>query len=164
MRRPVAPSERNVTDENSHITVQVPSAIPYLDLLQNVAEEAAQIAGFGEEGRMDVGLAVREGAVNAMKHAHRFDPRMAVTLVIRFDPSELTVSILDRGPGFDPASLPDPTAPENIWNTSGRGLLLIRNLVDGIEHFQRPDGGMELRLVKHRPAARHTTPHREGEL
>lgn len=150
-------------DDQAQITVQVPSAIPYLDLLQNVAEEAAQIAGFGDDGKMDVGLAVREGSINAMKHAHRFDPDRTVTLVMRIAADVLEMSILDQGPGFDPSNLPDPTLTENLWNTSGRGLLLIRSLVDGLDLQRRPTGGMELVLTKRRPANAGTATGREGE-
>jgi serine/threonine-protein kinase RsbW len=142
----------------------VPSAIPFLDLLQNVAEETAQIAGFADDAKMEIGLAVREGAINAMKHAHGFDPQRVVTVVMRFAGSHLRISILDQGPGFDPASLPDPTAPENLWNTSGRGLLLIRSLVDTLDYQRRPSGGMELQLSKRRPSPSPATSGREGEL
>lgn len=150
-------------DDNALITVQVPSAIPYLDLLQNVAEEAAQIAGFADDGKMDIGLAVREGAINAMKHGHRFDPARTVTLVMRIASDVLKLSILDQGPGFDPSTLPDPTLTENLWNTSGRGLLLIRSLVDGLDYQRRPTGGMELLLTKRRPVDAGSPTGREGE-
>lgn len=147
----------------SQICLRVPSAIPYLDLLQNVAEESAQILGFPEDGRMDVGLAVREGAINAMKHAHRFDPALPVTITLGVDGQRLRISIFDEGPGFEPTDLPDPTSPENIWRTSGRGLLLIRSLVDMLDYVRRPGGGMELILEKSIPLPA-TQPARETEL
>ncbi len=57
---------------DTRITMSVPSRLDLLDLLQAVAEEIARIAGFADEARLDFGLAVREGVVNAMKHAHSF--------------------------------------------------------------------------------------------
>ena len=53
--------------------------------------------------------------------------------------------IRDQGPGFDPSSLPDPTAPENLEKVSGRGLLLMRTFMDEV-HFN--EVGNEVILIK----------------
>jgi len=53
--------------------------------------------------------------------------------------------IRDQGPGFDPTSLPDPTAPENLEKVSGRGLLLMRTFMDEV-HFN--EVGNEVVLIK----------------
>ena len=56
--------------------------------------------------------------------------------------------IRDDGPGFDPASLPDPLDPENLEKAGGRGLLLIRTFMDEVRFRRHPDGGMEIVLKK----------------
>ena len=50
---------------------------------------------------------------------------------------------------FDLNYLPDPLAPENLFDESGRGLLLIRTFMDEFDLHPRPGGGTEVRLVKH---------------
>ena len=134
--------------DQSHISMSVPSRLDHLDLLQAVAERIARIAGFDENGVLDVGLAVREGAVNAMKHGHNFDATIPVALDFRMDDTGLEVSIVDRGPGFDPDAQPDPRAPENILRSCGRGLFLIRSLVVDVS-FIHHERGLEVVLVKH---------------
>jgi len=131
----------------SQVSLIAPSSLDHLDLVQAVAEQVARLAGLPEERQLDFGLAVREGAINAMKHGHKFDAKRTVRLEFRFRSECLEVSIVDHGPGFDPAELPDPRSPENLLRSSGRGLFLIRSLVDQV-HFIQHDNGMELLLRK----------------
>ncbi|HHN75316.1 MAG TPA: ATP-binding protein [Acidobacteria bacterium] len=133
------------------ITLSLPSSLAYLDAVQGMAELLACTAGFDEEARLDVGLAVREGAINAIKHGNRLDPAKSVCIEFRLTAGVLKIAIRDEGAGFEPQQTPDPTAPENLWRSSGRGLLLIRSLVNEV-HFRRHDPGMELILIKSRPA------------
>ncbi len=129
------------------ISIAFPSSLQYLDALQGVAENLATVAGFGDEGRLDVGLAVREGAINAMKHGNRLDPEISVQLRFALSDKEIRITITDQGEGFVPEETPDPTTSENLWRSSGRGLLLIRSLVDEVS-FKRKKTGMELTLAK----------------
>ncbi|UCF67018.1 MAG: ATP-binding protein [Acidobacteriota bacterium] len=131
------------------IRIELPSRVEFLNLVQGIAEEIAQVCGMPEDERLDFGLAVREGAINAMKHAHGFNPGLPVALEFALDQNRttLSVSILDQGNGFDPATVSDPTAPENLLKSSGRGLLLIRSLVDEFDVLNH-EGGTELVLVK----------------
>lgn len=61
--------------------------------------------------------------------------------------------IRDEGPGFDPGTLPDPTDPANLEKASGRGILLMRTFMDGIEFNS---DGNEVRMVKFSDSARAT--------
>jgi serine/threonine-protein kinase RsbW len=136
--------------DSESVKLQVPSRIEHLDVVQALAERLASLAGYEEEETLDLGLAVREGAINAMKHGHEFDPALSVRVCFSTDESHFVVSIRDLGEGFEPEDAPDPTSPENILRTSGRGLLLMRSLVDQIE-FQRHAQGMELILTRALP-------------
>jgi len=139
-----------VPTKPTEVTLTLPSRIELLDLVQDLAVGIARLHGFGEEGQTDIGLAMREGAINAMKHGHRFDPRLMVEIRIRVTPASVTISVRDRGPGFEVEEVPDPTLPENILKPSGRGLFLIRTLVDEVA-LRRLAPGMELVMVKRRP-------------
>jgi len=67
----------------------------------------------------------------------------------RLSSAEAVFTIRDEGPGFDPASLPDPTDPENLLKASGRGLLLIRTFMNEATHSP---SGNQITMVK-RPKA-----------
>jgi CheY-like chemotaxis protein/anti-sigma regulatory factor (Ser/Thr protein kinase) len=68
----------------------------------------------------------------------------------RLSRGEVSVTIRDEGPGFDPSTLPDPTDPANLGRIGGRGLLLIRTFMDSVTHNQT---GNEITLVKRRKQA-----------
>ncbi len=129
------------------LLVEIPGDIAWLDLVQGVAEEVGRRAGLDDDGRLDLGLAVREGTVNAIEHGHRDRPGDPVRLTFLLRSDRVRVEISDRGPGFDPAAIPDPTDPANLLRPSGRGLLLIRSLVDAIDWRIGP-GGTTLILEK----------------
>ncbi len=134
-------------DSPGALHLEIPPRLAWLDLVQGIAEEVGRQAGLDDDDRLDLGLAVREGTINAIEHGHRDRPGEPVRLLFRVDPDRIHVEIADRGPGFDPAAIPDPTEPENLLRPSGRGLLLIRSLVDAVDWRTGP-GGTTLILEK----------------
>jgi serine/threonine-protein kinase RsbW len=133
------------------IEIEIPNHLGLLDFVQGLGEQLARLAGFDDAQVLDIGLALREGAINAIKHgnAMREDLRLGLSVEVTVD-SMFRMAVRDQGAGFDPDTTPDPTDPQNIWRSNGRGLLLIRSLVDEVE-FVRRDSGMELILAKRLP-------------
>lgn len=78
-------------------------------------------------------IACSEALVNSIVHGNREDRSKKVFTRIMYDDRILTVRIKDQGNGFDVAALPDPTSAENIMKESGRGIYIIRSLVDEFE-------------------------------
>jgi CheY-like chemotaxis protein/anti-sigma regulatory factor (Ser/Thr protein kinase) len=127
--------------------------------------------GFGDPTvRSQIGIAISEAVTNAMIHGnlevgselrrsnhlnfrqmvekrrtqHPFmDRKVHCTARETRDAVEYTIA--DEGPGFDPTSLPDPTAPENLLNTSGRGVMLMRTFMDFVRFNER---GNQITMVK----------------
>jgi serine/threonine-protein kinase RsbW len=56
--------------------------------------------------------------------------------------------VRDQGDGFDPTTVADPLAPENLLKSSGRGIFLIRSFMDDVQLERAPEGGMEIRMIK----------------
>ena len=50
------------------------------------------------------------------------------------------VTVRDFGPGFETTLLPDPTSPENIFEDHGRGILIVRAMMDEVQCTRLPDG------------------------
>jgi serine/threonine-protein kinase RsbW len=136
------------------VRLDLPSQLDLLDLIQSVGEKLASMAGFNDEQKLDVGLALREGAINAIKHGNSLEAERRVQIRIEVtEDNRFRMAVRDEGTGFDPDTTPDPTDPANLWRTNGRGLLLIRSLVDEVEFVQH-DPGMEIVLTKEIPEPR----------
>ncbi len=134
------------------IRLDFPSHLDMLDVVQVLTDHAAQVGGLDEEATHWVGVAVRESVINAIKHGNAEDRTKRVTIEIRLEPrakpSRLVVRVLDQGSGFDPDSVADPLAPENLLRSSGRGIFFMRSFMDDIRLQRIPEGGMEVCLIK----------------
>jgi serine/threonine-protein kinase RsbW len=116
--------------------------------VETAAEKFATEAGLDEDQRFHVAMAVREAAVNAVLHGNEYDPTLAIDVTFENTGADLVFKVTDEGKGFDPDSLPDPLAPDNLLRGTGRGIFLIRSLMDEV-HFRSMHPGTELTLVKH---------------
>jgi serine/threonine-protein kinase RsbW len=134
------------------IRIEFGSAFDMLDFVQVVSDYVGRLAGLDDDSLHWVSVAVRESVVNAIKHGNQHDlsKRVAVefTQVPASDPAELVIRVEDEGEGFDPDSIADPLAPENLLKSSGRGIFLIRSFMDDVEVKRRATRGMEVRMVK----------------
>src|ERR1700726_5145849 len=122
-----------------------------LDTVNSAEEAASQIAteaGFGDEEVMQIAMAVREAAVNAVLHGNAYDPEKKIELKFERTTRDLVITIRDQGRGMDLARIPDPLAPENLLKTSGRGIFLIRSFMDDVE-IHPSSTGTEIKLIKH---------------
>ena len=128
------------------------SSLDMLDLVQTVSDHMGKAAGLDADANHWLCIAVRECVINAISHGNGNDPDKRVHL--EFETFEdgagpgVSVRVRDEGSGFDPGTLPDCCAPENILKSSGRGIFLIRSFMDKIELRRAPEGGMEVVMVK----------------
>jgi serine/threonine-protein kinase RsbW len=123
------------------------SQVKLIDLIHAAAQTVAEAVGFEEDEALNIGLAVREAAINAIVHGNRQDPAKKVDVQIESNSTQLTIQIQDHGGGFDPDATPDPTSGDALLATSGRGLLMMRAFVDDVT-FERNDAGMQVTLTK----------------
>jgi serine/threonine-protein kinase RsbW len=137
--------------DETHETLS--STLESVDQAEELVLREAQSLGLDEDELAHFGMAVRECMVNAVVHGNRYSQEKKVHLDIQRSPERIVVTIRDEGSGFDPNSLPDPLAPENLMRQSGRGLLLTRTFVDELSINSRPGAGTEVRLVKSRTRA-----------
>jgi serine/threonine-protein kinase RsbW len=120
--------------------------------VEAAAEKMAAEAGLDEDERFHVTMAVREAAVNAVLHGNEYDPARQISVGLENTGKALVFTIADEGRGFIPEEVPDPLAEENLLRGTGRGIFLIRSLMDEV-HFRQLHPGTELTLVKHLAAA-----------
>jgi serine/threonine-protein kinase RsbW len=136
-------------DNEHRVTQTLDSRLESVDSAEQIAVGAAQRAGFEDDDLMKIGMAVREGMVNAVVHGNRYNDKKKVRLSVAHDAEHLQVTIADEGDGFDFEHLPDPLAPENLMATSGRGIFLIRSFMDEFRMRHLDPAGTEVTLVKY---------------
>lgn len=74
-----------------------------------------------------------EVLANAITYGNREDPTKHVEIRVEARSDRIRLTVTDAGEGFDPSSVPDPTAPEALEREAGRGLFVIRHLVDEVD-------------------------------
>ncbi len=137
-----------MTEQRESYTLD--STLETVDNAEQAATRIAAAAGFDEDQVMQISMAVREAAVNAVLHGNAYDPGKKVSLEFEQTAADLVITIRDQGKGLDPACIPDPLAPENLLKRSGRGIFLIRSFMDEVQ-IQPSQTGTEIKLVKHVP-------------
>lgn len=130
---------------NERVEFVIPSKVEYLDGVLNHLTERLIKFGVIQPQSSDVVIALDEAIVNAIKHGNGYDEQKRVTIVAEISAVEASFVVSDEGTGYRVSDVPDPCAPENLLRTSGRGLLLIRSIMDEVSVSDR---GNEIRMLK----------------
>lgn len=111
--------------------------------------QAIEAGGLPEAAAFAIRLAFDEAIANAFKHGHAsLSPDTPITVEMTVDAVGVRISVEDKGPGFDPDSVPDPTLDENLARPSGRGIMLMRAYMTDIQFNAQ---GNIVTLVYERP-------------
>ena len=97
--------------------------------------------GVSESLVTDVAIASTELINNAIVHGNKSNPHKTVTIEIVFTDADVTVRVSDQGEGFNPQEIPDPLAEENLLREVGRGVFIVRSLMDELRYEAGPSGG-----------------------
>lgn len=133
--------------ESERVEITITSRFENIELVQAIAEHLCEAVGIDEDGSHWIGMAVREGVANAIKHGNKLDTKKRVFAVFDLDHGTLTIRISDQGEGFDPAGISDPLNPLNIMKTSGRGIFYMRTFMDSVD-YAFAAGGTQLIMTK----------------
>ncbi|MBU8897187.1 ATP-binding protein [Corallococcus sp. M34] len=113
--------------------------------LEDVVQAEDAVRGLCEDsgyGRHSFGmcLAVSECVINAIRHGNAFDPGKQVHLSMTLAGSRLTVRVADEGKGFTPEA--------SSFQDAGRGVLLMKTLMDDVAFAFRGGAGFEVQMYK----------------
>jgi serine/threonine-protein kinase RsbW len=139
----------DLTGPELHEALTLPSTLSTVEVVEAKATEYAQKAGFDEDTGSQIAMVSREAAVNAVLHGNKKDPAKQVRATFELTSEDLTIKVADEGEGFDPSTIPDPLSPEGLLKPSGRGVFLMRAIMDEV-NFRQLSPGAEITLVKHR--------------
>lgn len=141
------PAQGSNSDEGKSSFVNEASPI---EAVQNGIMNAMERHGYSKAARFAVRLAVQEAIANAFHHGHeKLPPTLPIDVAFKVEPHAVTITVTDKGPGFVPSTVPDPTLDENLEVPSGRGLMLIRAYMTHVRHNDR---GNVVEMVFHKPA------------
>jgi serine/threonine-protein kinase RsbW len=129
--------------------MQLLSAYENIELAERMLAELCGSASIDEETTYWVGMALREALSNAIKHGNKLNPEKRVQVHMKLQPEgEIKIAVEDEGDGFDPTCLGDPTSPDNLLRSNGRGIFYMRQFMDGVSFFVGERGGTRVELVK----------------
>ncbi len=128
--------------------ITLPSRIESVEQAAASAEEFAKSRGYGDGVLFAIDLAVRESVANAINHGNKFDEEKKVELRLAESEQGLEITVRDYGAGFVVDEIPDPTNPENLLKTNGRGILFMNSFMDEVEWSNPPGGGLSVKMLK----------------
>ena len=114
--------------------LELPSCVASLHEAVDAAAKVTADLAMSEDACDEVALALTEAVNNAIFHGNGGVRERSFTVEFTVVDGMLHIAVRDQGPGFDPAEVPDPLAEENLLKPSGRGLLMMRAMVDGVQH------------------------------
>jgi serine/threonine-protein kinase RsbW len=115
------------------IKISIPSLIENIQVIESFIDNAKDTFEINDDLYGNIMISVTECISNAIVHGNQSDPAKMVHLELQMEPGLLSCSVEDEGSGFDFNNLPDPTAPEHIEKTGGRGIFLMRHLSDEVK-------------------------------
>lgn len=128
------------------IEFELPSDLSLMNGVLHYLIERASALGVIKPDSSNLFIALDEAFVNAVKHGNEGDPKKLVRITADLSTREARFTIEDEGAGFNVKEIPDPLDPSNLFKTSGRGVLLIYNIMDVVEYNER---GNRLTMVKY---------------
>ncbi|HEY2931631.1 MAG TPA: ATP-binding protein [Acidobacteriota bacterium] len=135
----------------SLVEIRVESSLNSVELVQALTDNITKMMRFDEDSAHWIGMSVRESMINAIRHGNQYQEGKKVDVTFEIYVDRLVISIDDEGRGFDPESLPDPLAPENLLKPSGRGIFFVKSFMDQVNFLRSPAGGTRLRMMKRAP-------------
>ena len=138
------------------IEFELPSDLALMNGVLEYLQERVAKLGLIRPERSNLFIALDEAFVNAVKHGNKNDPSKLLKITAELSSKEASFTVEDEGEGFNIHEIPDPCDPANLFRTSGRGVLLIYNIMDEVEYnaqgnrvkmVKRPDHPVEAQLV-----------------
>jgi len=134
---------------NQNQTFSFPSDVEYLEKIEKTSAKIASAAGFDESTVDDISIALTELVNNAIHHGNDNDVNKTVTVSFKVDEKKLSISISDEGQGFSPKDISDPVHPDNLMADNGRGIYLVKALMDAVD-YKISETGTQVTISKNK--------------
>jgi len=123
-------------DGNTSAVLEMPSDLAFLEPVTNYLINRIHINwSVTADSSLPVAVALHEALVNAIKHGNKNDPTKQVRISADVSNDEAKFIVEDEGEGFDDP--PNPLSADNLYKASGRGVLLIKSIMDETHYNKR---------------------------
>lgn len=129
--------------------ISIPSSLDYLAMVDEFVEKRLRKARWPESQLADIAISVTEAVTNAVVHGNKKDLSKKVEVEVLKTDKEVRIRIQDEGNGFDPADVPNPIESENLLKEVGRGIFILRSLMDKVEFKNLPGNGTLVTMIKY---------------
>lgn len=130
---------------DNDLVLELPTDIRSIEhAVEYVVRRCQSCESHAERLRLNFRVGLTEALSNAMLYGNGYDPAKRVRVEVTVDEGQLRARVTDQGVGFDPNAVPDPTTSENLLKPGGRGLFLMRQLLDEVQYNDR---GNQVTLV-----------------
>ncbi len=123
---------------DQELILELPNDIRSIEhAVEYVTRHCSSCCDYARRLNLNFRVGLTEALSNAMLYGNDSDPEKRVRVEVTIKHEEVSVIVTDQGMGFDPASVPDPTLPGNISKTGGRGIFLMKALMDEVKFNER---------------------------
>jgi serine/threonine-protein kinase RsbW len=148
MAHRVGSMSRTDTDETFLVELNIPSEMDLIGMVVDLGTSLIGLKGFGSDDVSAVRFAIHETLVNAILYGNEGKANARVNIKFYLKGDCFYTDIDDEGKGFDPDTLADPTAPENLLNVHGRGIFLVKSLTEDFTVRKLPDKGVRVTFCR----------------
>ncbi|MBD3223346.1 MAG: hypothetical protein GF313_01345 [Caldithrix sp.] len=134
--------------KNNRFDAEFPSSIEYLEKVEYITSSIGNEVGLSNSETDDLAIAVTELFNNAIHHGNKDDENKKVAISFQFQNKQLKVAVTDQGEGFHPDKIDDPLSPENLYSERGRGIYLVKMMMDEIK-FNITKNGSQIIIIKY---------------
>ena len=128
--------------------VVLPSELEVLDSIDESTLKYSRLAGIDDDTASMVAIAAIEAVTNAVLHGNAESGGKEVIVRYEWKPGEFRITVHDEGKGFDLSCVHDPTDPERCMASSGRGIYIMREVMDSVEFEMSKELGTTVTMTK----------------
>ncbi|MBN1465880.1 ATP-binding protein [candidate division KSB1 bacterium] len=139
--------KRTLLKADRVFTMSIRSIPSEIHTVEEKLERFCRKAGLSQDDIENFGIATTEMVNNAIRHGNKSVVDKKVIVKFEKFPSRMQVTVADSGGGFDPDNIADPLDPENLYKDSGRGIFIVKMLMDDVK-FNFTEQGTKVILIK----------------
>ena len=134
--------------EKKNNQIIIPSSLDYLPKVDEYVEDKLKKLRVDKDRLADIAVSVTEAVTNAVLHGNKNDLKKKVQIKLKADSSRVEITVKDEGNGFNPESIQSPIEEGNLLKEAGRGIFILKSLMDKVDFIIMPQKGTIVKMTK----------------